>query len=71
MASVHQLKPHKKIKASEGALTPVQTKVLGAVARGITGASDLAKELGLTQPRVSTLAAGLIRRGWLSGPNST
>src|SRR5260221_850134 len=66
MASVHQLKPHKKIKAPEGALTPVQTKLLGAVvAQGITGASDLARELGLTQPRVSTLAAGLIRRGLL------
>jgi DNA-binding IclR family transcriptional regulator len=52
---------------TDGALTPVQTKLLGAVtdAKGIVGATDLAKKFHVTKARISYLAAGLIKSGWL------
>jgi hypothetical protein len=65
MASVHQLKGHKKTKSSNGAPAGVSIALLRAVKSGTVAATDLARQLGVTQPRVSNLAGPLIKGGWL------
>lgn len=61
---VRLLRSHVKT-ATAGSMTFPQFRVLAQVKRGVNTVSDIAEQIGVSQPAMTKMAGGLIERGYL------